>query len=258
VIGIIFKTLQKAIKIYPKVAKRIKPMTRMADFEIWGEAISQSLHNSENKFLEAYVKKLDEDFLNAKDQYIVAQIIDEMMQKNDHIEETVQSLHHVIKTMALEKDLPIENRFVHFPKLPNQLSKELKVIGPILTRLGYKVTLNQYTSRDGKFPRNSMIVDISKRKIPQKLDIFVPKNKTKPKRKPKSPAKDGKDDKNESQTSEKPFFKCLTCDAGPFGIMDNSPSGNILKFHKNIKHKIQYFTKKELSVLDSKKNLFNK
>ena len=255
--GIIFKTLQKAIKIYPKIAKRIKPMTRMADFEIWGEAISQSLGYSENEFQEVYIKKLDEDFLNAKDQHIVAQIIDEMMQKYDIIEETIQSLHGSIKTIALEKELPIDNRFVHFPKLPNQLSKELKVIGPILSRLGYKIILKPYTSRDGKFPRNSMVVKIYKRKILQTLDDLMPKSKSKSKRKLKLCAKDGKDDKVTSQSLDKSFFKCLTCDAGPFGIDEKSPSGNILNFHKKLKHKIQYFSKKDLSDLNSKKNLFN-
>ena len=255
VLGLIFKTLQKAMKIYPKITKRIKPVTRMADFEIWGEAISQSLGNTENVFHNEYVKKLEEDFLGAKDQHIVAQIIDEMMQKTDSIKETVNTLHNTIKAIAIEKEIPIENRFVHFPKLANQLSKELKVISPILSKLGYKVTMNQYTSRDGKYPRNSMIVSISKRETQQNLEISIPKIA----KNHKSHGKGGKDGKSKSkkQGLPKEYFKCMICDAGPFHISEKSQSsGSILNFHKKANHKIKYLSQKEVKDLELKKNLF--
>lgn len=46
VLGLIFKTLSKALEKYPELKDKIKPKTRMADFEIWGEVISRCLGNT--------------------------------------------------------------------------------------------------------------------------------------------------------------------------------------------------------------------
>ncbi|HEY6536190.1 MAG TPA: hypothetical protein VIY08_10430 [Candidatus Nitrosocosmicus sp.] len=55
-LGFIFDTLAKAITIKPSI--NIKKLPRMADFAIWGEAISRSLGYKENEFLEAYYNNI--------------------------------------------------------------------------------------------------------------------------------------------------------------------------------------------------------
>lgn len=278
-LGQIFKALQKAMKIYSRVSKEINPLTRMADFEVWGEAIIQSLGYEKNTFQQSYMRKLEEDVLNAKDYHIVAQIIDEMMQEREKIEETISTLHTRIKMVAVDQGIPINSKFVYFPLIPNQLSRELKVITPLLKRLGYRIETYIYHNRDKKFPRNSSIVKITK-KLRMKNDWFsTPSGKDNDKdgkdeqnhpyqQKPKirHENRGGRDDKDDKDVlhklgvggNTKPYFFCRTCDAGIFHISEESKSsGSILDFHKKAGHAVEFFTKKRAKLeRDSRRNLF--
>lgn len=54
-------------------------------------------------------------------------------------------------------------------------------------------------------------------------------------------------------------FICETCDAGDFGINESArSSGNILKFHQGLGHKIKFFTAKKDSKFWKGKNEFSK
>jgi hypothetical protein len=54
--GFIFDTLAKAVTLKPSI--NIKKLPRMADFAIWGEAISRALGYNENEFLNAYYNNI--------------------------------------------------------------------------------------------------------------------------------------------------------------------------------------------------------
>ena len=54
VLGQIFIILAKTLEQFDKLKDTIKPKTRLADFEIYGEIISRCLGNPKNKFLKEY------------------------------------------------------------------------------------------------------------------------------------------------------------------------------------------------------------
>jgi len=162
VLGSIFQTLQKALKAFPIVSKQIKPIQRMADFEVWGEVIAQCLGYKQNEFLEAYDRKLKEDVINQKDQHIIVNLIETIMEGKDVYENQAKTLLSELTFLAKDEDIDIKSQYVYFPKLPNQLTRELTIVDPILKRLGFLVETYPYNKRDGVFKRNSRIVKISR------------------------------------------------------------------------------------------------
>lgn len=170
ILGQIFLVLQTSLKIYPVVRQEIKPTTRMADFELWGEAISRSMGYEKNLFHELYERKLKEDILSAKEFYIVVDLIVELMNDKNAYENSVQTLFNDLKILAANKGLQIESKYVHFPKIANQLSKELKIIDPILSKLGFKIESYHWTSSDDRFTKNAKIIKITKSTQQDTLD----------------------------------------------------------------------------------------
>lgn len=170
VLGSIFTTLCKAMNIYDTIKTEIKPQSRMADFEIWGEAVARSLGCEKKQFLEAYYNKLREGTLNAKDHYQIVNIIQILMEDKKEYESTISSLYGMIKELAVQEGIEINSKYVHFPKSSNQLTRELKLVNPLLTNLGLTVELFHYTKNDRKYTKNSSIVKIRKKIDTSTLD----------------------------------------------------------------------------------------
>lgn len=163
VLGAIFQTLKDAMNLYSQIKNEIKPQSRMADFEIWGEAIARSLGCKQDQFLESYHNKLKEGTLNAKDQYPIVNIIQNFMEDKKEFESTISSLYMTIKELAERDGIEVNSKYVHFPKSSNQLSRELKLVNPLLNNLGFVVELSHYTKNDGKYTKNASIVKIKKK-----------------------------------------------------------------------------------------------
>jgi len=66
ILGAILDALSKAIQIYPTV--EIEHLPRMADFTIWGEAVSRALGYSPGEFLDAYREKIGEQVADVLEQ----------------------------------------------------------------------------------------------------------------------------------------------------------------------------------------------
>lgn len=69
VLGQMFQAIQRAMKIYNEMKKEIRPKTRLADFEIWGEAISRALGYKPNSFVQRYSEKITSGSVGIKDSY---------------------------------------------------------------------------------------------------------------------------------------------------------------------------------------------
>jgi len=162
VLGCVFKTLQKALKLFPSIAEHSNPKQRLGDFEIWGETIAQCLGYKNKEFRLAYDEKLKEDTINAKESHVIVDLIETIMEEKDVYENTVKVLFYRIKALAENEGIEIKSKYVFFPKIPNQLTRELTVIDPILKNLGFKVETFPYRKRDDVFKRNTKIVRISR------------------------------------------------------------------------------------------------
>ncbi|MDE1766372.1 MAG: bifunctional DNA primase/polymerase [Thaumarchaeota archaeon] len=160
VLGNIFMSIQKAMQLYDIVRQEIRPRTRLADFEMWGESISRVLGYEKNLFVSKYIEKQKEMSFEAKESHPVVAAIEEIMNERNEYEDTASRLFNSLKERS--EGLGIDTKSVHvrFPKAPNQLTRELKILIPILKKIGIEVTMSHYTKNDGKYKKNTQIVTI--------------------------------------------------------------------------------------------------
>ena len=186
VLGCIFTTLQKTLKIYPKIKEKITPRQRLADFETWGECIAQCLGYEDGQFLQAYDRKLKEDTINAKESHVIVDLIVTLMKETNVYEKQVKTLLDDLRKLAEEDSIDIKSKYVWFPKIPNQLTRELVIVDPILKNLGFRVENFAYNKRDGKYTRNSRVVRITRTKTQETLGFGKTSSSSSPARQPKN------------------------------------------------------------------------
>lgn len=278
VLGLIFNTLAKALEKYLELQDKIKPKTRMADFEIWGEIISRCLGNPPGKFLTEYYAKINQQNISNQENYPIIQAIQIRMKDKKFHEDSALSLFTDLSKIAEEKlMINLKDRFVKFPKHYNMITKHLKVVKPLLKSSGFDVTNYHWTKQDPKFDKNTSIISISKIE-PQKtltedlekqpslssLSSLTEKQAQKSEKsgessesKEKSDSKPSLEsdnsshkkqasDNSESSESIPLKFYCYTCDAGEFEENEStSISGNIVEFHKKQGHDVRIWKKKE-------------
>ncbi len=160
VLGLIFKTLQDVLSKIDDFD--FTPKTRMADFEKWGELISQSLGYGEGSFVENYHDKLKMSAISSKDGHPIISIIEDIMLEKNEYQDTMRNLFVEIKRKAFSLNIDTNSKYVRFPKIDNQLSKELVVVQPVLEKLGLSVLQWNNTSASSGFGKNVKVVKISK------------------------------------------------------------------------------------------------
>ncbi len=260
----IFNTLSKALKRYPELNNKIRPKTRMADFEIWGEIISRVLGYQENVFLDLYYKKLNEGNVSSLDQYPIVTCIQSFMENKDIYENTAHSLYNELVTIAKDEGIDLNSRSVRFPKAPNKLKKDVVMTETFLRSMGFSVEMYHYSKNDGKFKKNASIIKISRRNKQASLDdiskVSSPSSPvddlviksgedsgedTMPSIGVSSPEKaeftheiktggDGEDSKDTQERFSGQQFYCKTHKAGPWLIDAPGSAGlKIIDFHKN-------------------------
>ncbi len=279
ILGEIFTALQKAIPIHSKISQEIKPKKRMADFEIWGEAIARALGYDDNQFLESYYDKLKEGTLDAKESHLIVDTIMSLMEKKNRYENTVSNLFSSIKQIAENNGIEIYSKHVWFPKTPSQLGKELKIVNPLLGHLGLSVDQYHYTQGD-EFTRNASMILIQKKDYQDTLNnqnlpslaslpsldenlgikpsdsdegsdsnliVTSPKNDDSRHKKEQSEASEVSEVTFAKVSTLKEYFICKSHgNAGPFHISESSiSSGNILKLHQKNNCDILFLTKEE-------------
>jgi len=276
VLGQILISLAKALKKYPTLKDKIKPKTRMADFEVWGEIISRCLGNPSNKFLEQYYEKIIQRNISNQENYPLIDTIQILMKdKKYHQESALNFFKNVSQIAEEELKINLKDRFVKFPKHYNQVTKHLKVVKPLLKTSGFDVVTFHWTKEDPTFTKNASIIRITKiepqKKLPDNFEkeSSLPSlsslkqnqeqklqknsegssegNKSKPSLKSsKSTHKNKASEGSESSEGSNVKFYCNTCNAGPFGENESSKSsGNIKKLHEKAGHDVRIWEKKE-------------
>jgi hypothetical protein len=173
VLGRIFIVLCKAMRSFDKISPTIKPNTRLADFEIWGEVISQVLGNKKGEFGEMLLNKISEGQNSITDNYPIVSCITILMNNHRILEDTAQNMFSRLCEIAEENKIDTRNKFNKFPTNSSRLVKDLIVVDSLLKTNEIHTSLSHYNKRDGKYPRNASIIKFEKNEEVQgDLDKF--------------------------------------------------------------------------------------
>lgn len=177
VLGAIFETIQKAMKIVDEVEHELDGVSlpRMASFAVWGEAISRVLGNDDNEFLNRYWVKIDDVNLSLNEEYPLIPELVMMMKRHCTIDKETKKRTQLIKTTSLNDMftnlIGNDNKDKGLPEDVKMLGKQLKQLTPTMRAMGYEIVVTRYDKRNGEYPRGSKIVTITP--IPdQGLDAF--------------------------------------------------------------------------------------
>ncbi|MGB6463231.1 MAG: bifunctional DNA primase/polymerase [Nitrosotalea sp.] len=162
VLGQIFTLIQKSLSTHHAVKQEIRPKTRLADFEVWGESIARAMNQGPNVFLNKLYEKQKSNSISIRDTYPIVQAIELLMENKDNYMDSAQKCFNDLRRMACNLEIEPNNKFVKFPKSANRLVPELTMVEPILKKLGYGVSIETYTRNDKKFTKNSKVVTIEK------------------------------------------------------------------------------------------------
>ncbi len=171
VLGQLFLILHKALSWYKSVKYDIKPKTRMADFEVWGEIIARLMGYSKNEFLNAYYTKLEEETISSQESYPLVFAIDNLMQSKKLVEDTASNIYKELTDIAQNNGIDIFSKYVRFPKGSNKLRKHLKIVEPMLKQHLIFTEAYNYTKSDGKFTKNASIIKITRKESQTTLEF---------------------------------------------------------------------------------------
>lgn len=142
ILGGIFDTLSKAMKIYPTV--KLDRLPRMADFARWGYAIGEALGGLGNEFLEQYRTNQNIRNVEVIHSNVVATLIVELMKNRSEWKGLISELHKVLEENFLQ--CGISSKCKEFPAKPNALSRKIKEIESNLKEVGISFTIKSKTA----------------------------------------------------------------------------------------------------------------
>ncbi|WP_423243228.1 hypothetical protein [Clostridium autoethanogenum] len=124
ILGAIFTTLSKAMKIYKNV--KVDKLGRMADFTKWGYAIAEAAGIGGEKFIDAYFNNQNRANDEALESNPVASTIIALMKNEEKWEGTVSQLLTKLCDVAFIEKIDTNSRL--WPKEPNVLSRRLNEV----------------------------------------------------------------------------------------------------------------------------------
>jgi len=174
-LGHVFVTLQKALRIYHESKSRIKNLPRMADFVIWGEAISIALGNKELEFSHQYKQELEQsnDILNESNPLIP--YLDHELAVETELLLPVNVFYQSFKKYA--ENNQYETSGNSFPQHSNKIRGFITRTKPSLDDAGYKVEIFKNTKSGTGFTKNQTMIRIT-RQSPSSLSSPTTQNET--------------------------------------------------------------------------------
>jgi len=164
ILGAIFDAVAKAVAIREFVDLKRKP--RMADYAVWGCAISEALGSTQEEFIKAYYANIGQQHEEVLDSNPVATAIqifvEDRMRDKEEWRGTATDLLRELEEMANFEDGKIHRKSL--PKAPQLLTKRLMELENNLKECGILVAKVQRTGRSR---------GISIRKAPETIDTTV-------------------------------------------------------------------------------------
>jgi hypothetical protein len=170
VLGYILDVLVKALQIRSNL--QLKDLPRMADFALWGEAISRAIGNEPLVFLNAYYDNIGRQNIEAIESHTLAHTIAKYFeeQESDESKGKVQistlkgspmEILEVLEVFAQKHKINTDNK--QWPKSPSALSRRLNQIrSNLLEGLGIEVTISRNTTVKNKNKVNTAHIEIRK------------------------------------------------------------------------------------------------
>ncbi|MBM3904843.1 MAG: hypothetical protein FJ357_06885 [Thaumarchaeota archaeon] len=158
VLGQIFLILQKAIQNHSIVKNELKELPRMADFAVWGEAISMALGNKMGVFSQVYKKSMDESNEILNENNPIIGLIDQELGEKAEITIPVGEFYSKLQNFASQTHHDTRNR--SFPKSPNKLRASIVRIKPILDE--ENITIEFVKNSSSGFTKNATLLKIRK------------------------------------------------------------------------------------------------
>jgi hypothetical protein len=130
ILAYIFSVLVQVLRKFEEIKDQIKPNHRLADFVIWGEAISRVIGNEDNVFLEAWNQNTHQQNINViQNNPLAGLLIDYVFNHHDQIEFLIEpsQLFRNLKRYAIENQIDV----VHakwFPQNAEWLSKKIRIL----------------------------------------------------------------------------------------------------------------------------------
>lgn len=167
ILGGIFDVLAKTLSIKPEI--KLTEFPRMADFAIWGCAIAEALGISQQDFLDVYKANIELQTDVVINENVVASALIGFMKEEQHADwsGTPTSLLSKITEYAKFNDIDVYDR--NWPKAPNALSRQLKIIQIDLSNAGYKITFKGGREREVTIHR--IDTPLYSAPTPQNLDL---------------------------------------------------------------------------------------
>ena len=146
ILGAIFEALSRAITIRPTV--KVKELPRMADFTLWGCAISEAIGSTQDAFLVAYRTNIGRQNDEAIQEHPVASAIVAFMQDQNKWAGTSTELLYLLEDLAISEKINIKQST--WPKTPQLLTRRLNEVKTNLETIGINI-------RSGTFQHKRMI-----------------------------------------------------------------------------------------------------
>ncbi len=164
ILGGIFDTLVKAIQIKSTINAKDLALPRMADFALWGCAISEALGFKKEDFLSAYQRNIEQQTWTTLNENVVGSAIISFMSDKNKWSGTASELLQKLTTTAFVEDINIFEKY--WPKGSNILMRRINEIKVPLKEAGIVFK----STSDGKI-REVTLMKISEVNPEKKLPI---------------------------------------------------------------------------------------
>lgn len=132
IVGGMFDTLSKAMAIKPSVHLAKKP--RMADYAAWGSAIAIALGYTQEEFLDALYRNIQEVNEDTIENYPIAYVVKEFMESKSYWKGRASELLECLREVAFDLQIDMKDRM--WPKGPQAVTRRLNEIKSNLKDVG--------------------------------------------------------------------------------------------------------------------------
>jgi hypothetical protein len=167
ILGAMFDALSEAMKLMPTIELRELP--RMADFTVWGEAVSRALGYGDNVFINAYSRSVGAMNQEAIEAHILGPPILALMDGSEEWVGTPTELHSKLEELAEKFKININAR--GWPKAANVLTRRLNELKTNLEDEGIRIIRDREGSKGDRILRICRIPsESSDRQVQERLD----------------------------------------------------------------------------------------
>ena len=155
--GALLVAVAGAMEIYDSVYQELKGnLPRMADFTVWGEAISRRLGYQPNEFYNAYMEKISDSNLDVISGNTVSNLLVEFVGDQDTWSGTSTELFDGLSALAIQKG------YRSFPKTSTKLTRDINDLRATLESIGISFEELKDGKRTKRISRNKVEKKVSK------------------------------------------------------------------------------------------------